>query len=409
MKFFYADSQDLVDPNYDFELETRNRDRLRHRDDLYAHQLFTSPCYDGLLVSKGIVDGVGNGSRYTLAQRHRLFRLGVHDFFRAQSLPIIGDCGAFTYVNQKKPPFEVSDVIKFYAECRFDMAMSVDHVILAFQPLWDDGNDVPDEVRERQQLTLTYADEFLRTHAKLKLRFTPIGVAQGWSPKSYAYAVDALQRMGYDYIAIGGMVPLKTPAIIASLDAINAVRHPATRLHLLGVTRTDHVEEFSRFGVVSFDSTSPLRQAFKDDRDNYYTPNGAFTAIRIPQIEANAKLMKRIRSGDVRQERARALERQSLAMMKAFADRSVSLDATLNVLLEYERVYDGKRDHEHAYRKTLTARPWEDCPCEVCIALGHHVIIFRGADRNRRRGFHNLWVFYRRLHDDVGVACEAVS
>jgi hypothetical protein len=37
----------------------------------------------------------------------------------------------------------------------------------------------------------------------------------------------------------------------------------------------------------------------------------------------------------------------------------------------------------------------------VCTRLGIHVILFRGAERNRRRGFHNLYVFYRQLsHED---------
>jgi queuine/archaeosine tRNA-ribosyltransferase len=256
-------------------------------------------------------------------------------------------------------------------------------------------------VQYRQDVTLELASLFLDRHRRDNLRFTPLGAAQGWSPSSYARAVDALQKMGYSYIAIGGMVPLKTTAIIACLEAISAVRKPTTKLHLLGVTRCEHINAFASYGVASFDSTSPLRQAFKDDKDNYYAPAGAYTAIRIPQIEANAKLMKRIRSGEVSQERARKLERECLAAMKGYARRSVSLDETLALLLEYERVYDGKRSHEAAYRKTLTDRPWEDCDCEVCRALGYHVILFRGAERNRRRGFHNLWVFYRRVHREL--------
>ena len=400
MKFFYADSQDLVDPNFNFEFESRDPSRLRQRDDHYAHELFSTPCYDGLLVSKGIVDGIGVGSRYTLAQRHRLYRLGVHEFFRAQHLPVMGDCGAFTYINEPTPPFSVDEVLRFYVDCDFDMAISVDHVILSYQPKWDDEG-VPKDVRYRQDVTLELAGQFLDRHRRDNLRFTPLGAAQGWSPSSYAHAVDALQQMGYSYIAVGGMVPLKTTAIIACLEAISAVRKPTTKLHLLGVTRCEHVNAFARYGVASFDSTSPLRQAFKDDKDNYYAPTGAYTAIRIPQIEANAKLMKRIRSGEVSQEQARKLERECLAAMKGYAGRSVSLEETLALLLEYERVYDGKRSHEAAYRTTLTDRPWEDCDCDVCRALGYHVILFRGAERNRRRGFHNLWVFYRRVHEEL--------
>ena len=74
-----------------------------------------------------------------------------------------------------------------------------------------------------------------------------------------------------------------------------------------------------------------------------------------------------------------------------------SVSETLNLLVEYERLYEDRRTFEDIYRKTLEDRPWERCPCEVCRALGIHVILFRGAERNRRRGFHNLFVFYNKL------------
>src|SRR5262245_32713127 len=59
MKFFFPDAQDLVDPSFDFETETRSDARLRHRDDQYAHEVFPEPPYDGLLVSRAIVEGHG--------------------------------------------------------------------------------------------------------------------------------------------------------------------------------------------------------------------------------------------------------------------------------------------------------------------------------------------------------------
>ena len=40
----------------------------------------------------------------------------------------------------------------------------------------------------------------------------------------------------------------------------------------------------------SLDSTSPFRQAFKDDKDNYYTPDGNYVALRIPPSEGNLSL-----------------------------------------------------------------------------------------------------------------------
>jgi hypothetical protein len=39
----------------------------------------------------------------------------------------------------------------------------------------------------------------------------------------------------------------------------------------------------------------------------------------------------------------------------------------------------------------------------VCRALGVHVVIFRGAERNRRRGFHNLFVLRNRLNQHLSV------
>ncbi len=108
MKFFFPDSQDLVDPSFDFTTEARSTTRVRQRDDLYAHEVFSAPAYDGLLVSKGIVDGFGEtGSRYSQAQRHRLLRSGSqsssHRGGSRRTVPIMGDCGAFTYVREEPP------------------------------------------------------------------------------------------------------------------------------------------------------------------------------------------------------------------------------------------------------------------------------------------------------------------
>jgi hypothetical protein len=363
------------------------------------------------LVSKGIVDGVGQSAgRYTLAQRHRLLRGGAREFFRLHRLgpgvlPIMGDCGAFTYVREKTPPYSVDDVINFYVESQFDLGISVDHVILAYQPAWDNADtEVPDDVRQRQAITLELADAFLQRHRALRLPFQPLGVAQGWSPRSYTRAVTELEKMGYDYIAVGGMVPLKTPEILACLNAIDAIRRKETKLHLLGVTRTEQVGAFKRFGVVSFDSTSPLRQAFKDAKDNYYTMERTYTAIRVPQVEGNPGLQRRIRAGIISQEEARRLERKCLEMLRRYDKEDVDLDSLLVTLRSYEELYDPGHDHTAVYREVLTDQPWRKCPCNVCRMLGHHVILFRGAERNRRRGFHNLWVFYRRLYRELGLS-----
>jgi len=407
MKFFFPDSQDLVDPSFDFHTESRSETRVRQRDDQYPHEVFSSPPYDGMLVSKAIVDGTGAdaGSRYTLAQRHRLLREGVRSFFRLDDLPLetMGDCGAFSYVREKRPPFTVQEVIDFYVQCGFDYGLSVDHVILAFQPELDrtiPGLDVvPEEWRERQKITIELAEEFITRSADQHCRFTPVGIAQGWSPDSYAAAATELQQLGYRYIALGGMVPLKTAEILSCLKKTRQALNHEVKLHLLGVTRLDAIQEFRNLGVVSFDSTSPLRQAFKDDKDNYYTPNRTYTAIRVPQVEGNAKMRSRIVAGEVSQADARRLERACLDALEQYDRGACEVSEVVGILREYEKIHDGRSDRSTAYAEILRDRPWKSCPCEICQRLGIHVMLFRGAERNRRRGFHNLFVFYRRLRN----------
>jgi hypothetical protein len=214
--------------------------------------------------------------------------------------------------------------------------------------------------------------------------------------------------MGYRYIALGGMVPLKTPEILSSLRAVDDVRLPDTRLHLLGISRTESVNEFQRFGVVSIDSTSPFRQAFKDDKDNYYAPRRTYVAVRVPQIDANHRLKSRILAGELDQNEGRHLEAECLDALMTYARRDCDVDQPLSALRRYDEFLAEPdklpTDKTPLYRKTLKDRPWEKCKCGVCTTVGIHVVIFRGTERNKRRGFHNLFVFNHRLHKELALA-----
>lgn len=57
MKYYLPDSQDVVDPGFDFATERREVGRGSNSDDRYAHEVFSERAYDGVLVSKAIVDG----------------------------------------------------------------------------------------------------------------------------------------------------------------------------------------------------------------------------------------------------------------------------------------------------------------------------------------------------------------
>jgi hypothetical protein len=403
MKFFFPDSQDLISPTYDFVHDEYVAHRVRQRDDVYAHEVLNPVPFDGLLVSKAIVDGsAGNSAKYTNGQRERLYRLGAQEFFRLPpGLETLGDCGAFNYVTDPKPPYSVQEVADFYEGCSFSAGVSVDHVILGFDKESPDYQ-IPDEWRRRQAMSLRLAAEFLEEVNRRKQPFIPVGAAQGWSPKSYAQSVRELQEMGYCQVALGGMVPLKTPDILACLEAISLVRKPETNLHLLGVTRVQSMEQFATLGVTSFDSTSPFRQAFMDDRNNYHTLSGSYVAIRIPQVDGNAALKKLILSGTVRQSDAINLERESLSAVKKFDEGLASREEVLNVLSKYELLLKPRRSYIADYDRMLSDVPWKHCTCGVCKSVGVEVAIFRGTERNKRRGFHNLHVFREKI-EQIGV------
>lgn len=395
MRFYFPDSQDLVSPTYDFIHDEYSPLRVRQRDDLYAHEVLDRAPYDGILVSKAIVDGSLKGAgKYSEPQRQRLYRLGVARFFRLpDGAQTLGDCGAFNYVNEPEPPYTIDEVVDFYGGCGFQAGISIDHIILGYDRDAHE-EDVDPAWRARQEISLRLAGQFRERVAALGDPFEPVGAAQGWSPSSYANSVAQLQELGYHRIAMGGMVALKTPDILQVLQACDAVRRPSTELHLLGVTRVDSMAEFRAYGVTSFDSTTPLRQSFMDDRNNYHTSTTAYSAIRVPQVDGNPALKRAILSGDVAQKDAVRLERESLRRLRGFDAGTERADRTLEVLAEYEALVSGptRKSYIAAYARTLHDAPWRDCDCRLCRDLGIEILIFRGTERNKRRGFHNLHV-----------------
>ena len=62
------------------------------------------------------------------------------------------------------------------------------------------------------------------------------------------------------------------------------------------------------------------------------------------------------------------------------------------------------KDRRLEYQDFLAARPWLKCPCTVCRQWGVEVAIFRGTERNKRRGFHNLWVFHQTMQGHMAGA-----
>ena len=419
MKFIYADAMDFVDPEFDFVSDRNGAGRVVQWDDEYPHEFLDRAPYDGMLVSRGVVGDAHAQGKYTLAQMMRFRRDGARQFLRytEDRYPgslLFGDCGAFTYRDQKVPPYKPADTIDFYADGGFTHGCSVDHIIFDF----DEGKgrsrkEMPQETLDRYDITLQLASEFFAESKRLP-GFVPMGVIQGWSAPSMAQAATKLVRMGYDYLAVGGLVPLKVPQIHAALGAIRSAIPANVRLHLLGFGKIENLAEFEPYRIASFDTTSPLLRAFKDAVKNYFARDSAgelsyYTAIRVPQSRDNNKLKAKARRGVLHQETALKLEQSALEAVRKYAAGKLTLDKSLDHVLEYWKALNWREDHDDAsqarsllkqreiYRRTLSDKPWQDCPCRVCQEGGVETLLFRSSNRNKRRGMHNLHVFYQHL------------
>lgn len=413
MKFIYADSLDFVDPGYDFERDQFARGRKPYWDDVFAHELLKTPPYDGLLVSRALLGGPGVAGKYSESQAMRFLREGARRFLRldrkdCERLLLFGDCGAFSYHQAHAPPYSPEQMIEFYEDGGFTHGCSVDHIIFDFAEV----RPPSEESKRRYELTLEMAERFLLEHRRVGGRFTPIGVVQGWSAESMANAAKSLVKMGYKYLALGGLVPLKIEAIRRAVSAVHDVIDPAVRLHLLGFAKAEYIHEFRRFSVASFDSTSPLIRAFKDASRNYWQIGADgrleyFAAIRVPQASDNVTLKNRVKRGEVQQEVLLKCEQRALDALRLYDRGKTGLDEALMSVMEYSRylIESPSLDQERterkleqlrgAYRTTLERRPWTLCDCDICQQCSIEVAIFRASNRNKRRGMHNLHTFHR--------------
>lgn len=418
MKFIFADSLDVVDPSYDFATDQSGAERQPHWDDRYPHELMTSPPYDGVLVSRGIVGDHLFSGKYSSAQAMRFRRDGARKFLRLDTprlkhMPIYGDSGAFSYVKEEKPPYTPAQVLEFYADAGFTHGCAVDHIIFDYERE-DTGRVLGSEqARFRSEITLENAREFLKLSKGLGPGFSPIGVAQGWSPSSMANAASKLEKMGYSYVALGGLVPLRAEDIHRCLKAVRDRTSRNTKIHLLGFAKAESIDEFVQYGIESFDSTSPLLRAFKDARSNYYTltDDGLdyYAAVRIPQALENNRLVRAAREGKLHQETLLELERKALEAVRGYDRKRVKLEDAVESVAEYGSLLaddpaEGSPSREklrssirEATRRTLADRPWTRCSCEICSTASIEVIIFRSSNRNKRRGFHNLGVFFQHV------------
>jgi len=417
LKYFLPDWEDRLDPNFDFNNDKFSKEHKEnpYQHDVYAHQLFKEVPYDGILFSLSVFQ-----SKISLNNNGRSYRIRNHtnikDYLRIpkdSTLEVMGDCGAFGYVKEEEPPqpfYSVENVAELYDKLGFDYGVSVDHLVVDYIFIKDKKTGKrkkkvlsKKEKDRRIQITLKNAEAFLKLHREKKYNFIPVGVAQGYDLDTYKESVKALVEMGYEYIGIGGLVQYKSDFILEVLKEI----HPFTtdvKVHLFGILRPNYLTEFERFGVTSFDSASFLRKAWLRSGQNYLAPNGDwYAAIRVPQA-SNPRLLKNADLNGYSMDDLKEMEHNALDALIKYDRGDIKVDDALDTILKYDGLLlrdtnDGKNLKEK-YRRTLLDMPWKSCNCDVCKKIGIHVAIFRGCNRNKRRGFHNTWVFREIASND---------
>ncbi len=473
MKYFIPEWDDRVDPDYDFLCDgiTEGRDPYVH--DVYAHEIYPSPNYDGILVSKSVIED-------NQTKKERIRKIGIHRHVRVpRNFPVMGDCGAFNYIDEEVPPYETEETLDFYESLDFDYGVSIDHLIIPahlsrpvyailkpgggeeriskdeFERLTKEGlplvkgrtyprdlfekrdhlaayeEDDLTEGKRRWKITLDNAKDFIQSHKKRGSNFTPIAGCQGYDVESQVEMFKQQQDMGYKYIALGGLVRSKTTEILSVLEGVNRIRKPGVQIHLFGVARPEAITAFSDAGVNSIDSARFLRQAWLSATSNYYvgdvdrfiatlnpkTSNGEeaeleekwrYAALRVPPLQREggdsftAKASKLTQKGWTL-ERLRKEEQKSLQALRAFDQGKLDIDSTLKQVVAYDQLMGGDPRNEPHYRRLLEDAPWRNCPCAVCKSTGIDVVIFRRNNRNRRRGFHNTWWFFRLFSKLTGT------
>ena len=188
----------------------------------------------------------------------------------------------------------------------------------------------------------------------------------------------SLQELGYGRVALGGMVPLKTTDILATLEAVAEVRKPDDRPASLGVTRCERNPGVCQLSASPV-STAP-RPSAKPSRmtTTTTTRSMAHTTSRYVsrKTDGNASLKRRIepaKSISTRSDPRRAS--LSPTSSTTFENQSETVDTVVDALVRYEQLLGSKHDHGPPYRATLEAAPWRDLPV-------------RHLRRRRHRGRH---------------------
>lgn len=396
MKYFIPEWNDRVDPNYDFIEDSHSPEHRQGpmSNDVYMWEIFglNNVPVDGILVSRMTIENDKRKYKQTLEE-------GIHKVLRLpQSFEILGDCGAYGYVKQKVPPFDAVKILDYYKELGFNYGVSVDHLVVP---------QFKNDKEERMRITYENGVKAYKEWSqKFREDFQLLLAVQGWDVSDYLKMYKNYVDMGAANLAFGGLARSLTPFIAKLIDELIAeIRYSKKTpdyLHFFGLARTalfQKFQELENLGVrIGFDSASYLRKAWLSaptSQLNYLKSNGkGYTAIRIPFTNKMRRQRAKKLPVGFALPHLKNLEQESLKTLRSYDRDEANIEDVMSVLLRFNKAVGESPELLPFYRRTLVDQPWRSCDCPICRQIGIEVMIFRGNNRNRRRGFHNTYVFH---------------
>jgi hypothetical protein len=407
LAYFLPDWDDLLDPDFNFQTDQFSASKNERAEQHCALLMRPDKIADGILVSlaqartaKGPLKYIGGIDARTLRPLNLRRHYGL-----SPDQALFGDCGAFSYVNEDKPPISTEYAVTLYDLYQFDFGASIDHIPVMQRQVDARAVSLSEkERRARVNLTIANAAEFLSVARRRQASFVPVGTIQGLTPADYAHSALLYAQLGYERVALGGLVPLTDEAIRQIVEAVTGAlkgRSSAPLIHLFGVYRPKLQQMFRERGITSFDSATYFRKAWLRSGQNYLTSSGDwYAAIRVPMTSDGRTRQQLLRSNaDI--DELEALERRALHALHRYGERKLDLHSTLAAIDAYDRQLPRSSEDvavfRHQYERTLRARPWEHCKCTICRNTGIDVLIFRGSNRNTRRGAHNTAMLFNSV------------
>lgn len=408
-RYFLPDWDDLLDSEFDFQRDSFSGTTREERDDKHCCVLMhPEQMCDGVLVSlaqrgtsKGPLrrlEGTEAGSLSPLPLRQQ-FGLSPDQY-------LFGDCGAFSYVNEDDPTISVEQAVALYEVYGFDFGASVDHIPV--RKINKNGKKTflsNNERQERVKITRENAASFIEATKERKAQFNPVGTIQALNPEEYAQYVQEYYDLGYRHLAVGGLVPLSDEAIeLIARAVVAAARELKERpwIHLFGVFRPKLQKVFRELKIDSFDSATYFRKAWLRSDQNYLSTNGKwYAALRVPMTR-DGRTRQRLIAANADMVQLEREERKVLSLLCRYDRDEVSISEVLDAVLGYDCHLERSSEIQSMrkkYKETLEDRPWRECDCPFCKETGIHILIFRGANRNKRRGAHNTLMLYKRIQE----------